>query len=132
MNFNQQKLALVDALLPLCPFLAIDATQPGVEVPSGLNRNDLVLRIGRDPRVMGMPDLVLDEKGFRATISTQGVRHYVVIPWEACSRCWVGEPFQGPLVIWPDDAKKSAPAPTPPTSRPPPMLRVVRNKPDEE
>jgi stringent starvation protein B len=123
MNFNQQKLALVDALLPLCPFLAIDATQPGVEVPSGLNRNDLVLRIGRDPRVMGMPDLTLDERGFRATISTQGVRHFVVVPWQACSRCWVGEPFQGPLVIWPDDAKAATVTPVP---------AATASKPEEE
>ena len=52
MNFNQQKCALVETLLPLCPFVAVDATQPGVVVPGGLNRADLVLRVGRDPRVM--------------------------------------------------------------------------------
>lgn len=128
MNFNQQKCALAETLLPLCPFVAVDATQPGVIVPNGLNRNDLVLRVGRDPRVMGMPDLVLDEQGFSATIVTQGARHHVTVPWEAVSRMWVGEPYTGPVVIWPEAAQ--APKSAPPSR--PPTLRVVRNTPDKD
>lgn len=100
-HYNVQKQILVEALLPLCPFLLIDAARADVAVPETLKQSELVLRIGRDPRVMGMPDLVVDEAGFRATISLRGVRHYVVVPWEACSRCWVGEPFVGPAIIWP-------------------------------
>lgn len=100
-HYNVQKQTLVEALLPLCPFLLIDATKPDVVVPDSLKQPELVLRIGRDPRVMGMPDLVVDEVGWRATISMRGVRHYVSVPWEACSRCWVGEPFAGPVVVWP-------------------------------
>lgn len=127
MNFNQQKLALVEALLPLCPFVAIDATQPGVVVPNGLNRADLVLRVGREPRVMAMPDLELDEAGFSATISMQGARAHVTIPWEACSRCWVGEPFEGPLVIWPEGVVE-APKSSPPKA---PVLRMIKSPPRE-
>ncbi len=100
-QYNVQKQTLIEALLPLCPFVLIDALRPGVIVPDSLKQPELVLRIGRDPRVMGMPDLVLDEAGWRATISLRGVRHHVNVPWEACSRCWIGEPFAGPVVVWP-------------------------------
>ncbi len=121
MDFNEQKRLMMDALLPLCPFVAVDATSDNVTVPEPFRRADLVLRVGRDPRVMGMPDLVLDEKGWRATISVQGVRHYVVIPWEACARMWVGEPYAGPIVVWPAAIEKpKPPAPSGPT------LRVVK------
>jgi stringent starvation protein B len=100
-HYNAQKHTLIEALLPLCPFLLIDATRADVTVPESLKQPELVLRIGRDSRVMGMPDLVLDEAGWQATISLRGVRHHVSVPWEACSRCWVGEPFAGPVVVWP-------------------------------
>lgn len=119
---NIQKQTLVEALLPLCPFILLDATRADVSVPESLKQSELVLRIGRDPRVMGMPDLVVDEAGFRATISLRGVRHYVVVPWEACSRCWVGEPFSGPVIVWPQP-KQEEPPPEKPKS---PGLRLVK------
>jgi stringent starvation protein B len=122
MDFNAQKRLLMDALLPLCPFVAVDATQPGVVVPESLKRADLVLRVGRDARVMGMPDLVLDETGWSATISLQGMRHNVSVPWEACLRLWIGEPFAGPMVVWPELAQK----PKPPAAPRGPSLRVVK------
>jgi hypothetical protein len=100
-HYNVQKQVLVEALLPLCPFLLIDASRADVDVPESLKIPELVLRIGRDPNVMGMPDLVLDEAGWRATISLRGVHYQVIVPWEACSRCWIGRPFSGPLVEWP-------------------------------
>ncbi len=121
MDFNEQKRALMEALMPLCPFVSVDATMQDVKVPEGLKRADLVLRVGRDPRVMGMPDLTLDEKGFSATISLQGVRHFIVVPWEACARLWVGEPYAGPLVVWPTAVEK--PKPPTPTG---PTLRIVK------
>jgi len=108
-HYNVQKQTLVEALLPLCPFLLLDATRPDVVVPESLRQPELVLRIGRDARVMGMPDLVLDQAGWRATISLRGVRHYVTVPWEACSRCWVGEAFAGPMIVWPQLKAESEP-----------------------
>lgn len=122
-ELNEQKRVLVEALLPLCPFLLIDASKPEVSVPESLRRPDLVLRVGRDPAVMGMPDLVLDAKGFSATISIQGVRHYVTVPWQACSRFWVGEPFVGPMVVWPELVQKT-PEPVKPQG---PGLRLVKS-----
>jgi stringent starvation protein B len=121
-HYNVQKQTLIEALLPLCPFLLIDATRADVAVPETLKQPELVLRIGRDPRVMGMPDLVLDEAGWQATISLRGVRHHVSVPWEACSRCWVGEPFVGPVVVWPTPK----PGEEPPEKPKAPGLRLVK------
>jgi stringent starvation protein B len=121
-HYNGQKQTLVEALLPLCPFLLVDATRTDVEVPESLRQAELVLRIGRDARVMGMPDLVLDEAGWRATISLRGVRHFVIVPWEACSRCWVGEPFAGPMIVWPE--QKVVPEPEKPKA---PGLRLIKS-----
>jgi stringent starvation protein B len=121
-HYNVQKQTLIEALLPLCPFLLIDATRPDVTVPESLKQAELVLRIGRDPRVMGMPDLALDEAGWTATISLRGVRYHVTVPWEACSRCWVGEPFAGPVVVWPQQ-KHTDEQPEKPKA---PGLRLVK------
>jgi stringent starvation protein B len=120
-HYNAQKQIVIEALLPLCPFLLVDATRSDVEVPESLRQAELVLRIGRDPRVMGMPDLVLDEAGWRATISLRGVRYHVIVPWDACNRCWIGEPFSGPVVVWPE--LKSTPEPEKPKA---PGLRLVK------
>lgn len=122
-ELNEQKRVLVEALLPLCPFLLIDASKPDVAVPESLKRSDLVLRLGRDPKIMGMPDLSLDAAGFSATISIQGTRHFVSVPWHACSRFWIGDPFIGPMVVWPEIAQK-APEPAKPPGG---GLRLVKN-----
>ena len=122
-HYNVQKQTLIESLLPLCPFLLIDATRPEVTVPESLKQAELVLRIGRDPRVMGMPDLVIDESGWRATISLRGVRHYVSVPWEACSRCWIGEPFSGPVIVWPQQKKQEQE----PEKTKSPGLRLVKS-----
>lgn len=119
-ELNEQKRILAEALLPLCPFVLIDATKAEVTVPESLKRNDLVLRLGRDPKVMGMPDLALDERGFSATISIQGSRYFVTVPWQACSRLWVGEPYVGPMVVWPELVPKT------PQPEKPMGLRLVK------
>lgn len=134
MNFNDQKLAIAQTLLPWCPFIAVQGDHDDVDLPPHLRQADLVLRIGRDPEVMGMPDLELDEKGWRASLSLQGALHYVVVPWEACTRLWVGPPFAGPMVAWPEaqPAEESRPAikqVPKPSGRP--SLRVVRDTDDE-
>lgn len=119
-ELNEQKRMLAEALLPLCPFVLIDAGRPDVDVPESLKRTDLVLRIGRDPKVMGMPDLTLNAKGFEATISIRGTRHYATVPWSRVSRIWVGEPFVGPMIVWPELAEKT-PEPEKPVG-----LRLVK------
>ena len=99
-NTNTQKRVMLELLMPLCPFVLVDSTQKGVVVPPALRNPELVLRIGRDPRVMGMPDLHLGQEGWSATLSIHGTHHHVVVPWEACGRFWIDEPFEGPLVLW--------------------------------
>lgn len=128
-HINEQKRVLLELLIPLCPFIALDATVANVEVPRALRSPELVLRIGRDPRVIGMPDLRLDEKGWSATIAISGVQHLVFLPWEACNRYWVGEPFAGPIIVWltreelAERDKRSA------KSKAAPKLRLVQEEP---
>jgi hypothetical protein len=119
-ELNEQKRVLAEALLMLCPFVLIDALRPEVSVPETLKRSDLVLRLGRDPKVMGMPDLTLDARGFSATISIQGTRYFVSVPWPAVSRLWVGEPYVGPMVVWPELSQKT------PQPEKPAGLRLVK------
>jgi hypothetical protein len=108
-TFNMQKKQMADFLLPLCPFISIDGMAEGTELPQALRRVDLVLRMGRDQRVMGMPDLLLSDVGWSATIVVNNLRHKVFVPWEACKRMWVGQPFSGPMVVWPEYAQNTVP-----------------------
>lgn len=127
-QLNQQKLALVELLLPLCPFLAVDGTHPGVVVPAGCTRTDLVLRIGRDPRVLGMPDLELTKRGFSGTMSfNRGQLFVVFVPWEAVSRGWIGDPFEGPIFVWPPVAQASGGCVAQAPQKERPRLQVVRS-----
>lgn len=83
-SFDGAKWALVEALLPLCPYLEVFIPHADCMLPDsimGLER--IVFRIGRDPSIMGMPDLVLDDKGWGATIVMKGTRSYVSVPWAA-------------------------------------------------
>jgi len=110
---NTQKQRMAEYLLPECPYLLIDGTLPGVELPPMLKRDALIIRIGRDPSFMGMPDLVIDAKGWRATLIVQGFRCWADVPWAAVHRMW---PDEGPLVVWPspsEEQQQAAPAPEP-------------------
>lgn len=119
MDYNQQKRAIFEALLPACPFMAVDGTAAGVELPDDLRVVDLVLRIGNQPHILNMPNLVFTDAGWRGTISQQGRLTGISIPWHAVSRCWLGEPFPiGCFTMWPDQAQ------VPTVKRP--ALSVVR------
>jgi stringent starvation protein B len=128
-SFDEQKQALAETLLPLCPYLLIDGTQADTKLPEFLAKKDLVLRLGRDARVMGMPDLDLGAQGFSVTLSVRGTRYFVSVPWTAVSRMWVAEPFQGPMVVWPDAAQQPKPPSEPPKDGPKrgPGLRLVKD-----
>lgn len=105
MNFlNQQKYEFVQFMLPYCPFLEVNTRASGVVLPDALKQDGLVLRIGRDKHVMAMPDLELTPTGFSVTIISlsHGINSYITIPWEAVNRVWVGAPFTGPMLLWPD------------------------------
>jgi hypothetical protein len=95
---NVQKQQMANFILTGCPFMTVKHTTPGVELPEFLMSEGLVLRIGRDPAVLGMPDLVINDNGWSGTLSVQGARHFVTIPWEAVDRMWLSE---GPIVYWP-------------------------------
>jgi hypothetical protein len=90
-------------LLPSCPYVLVDGRRPDVEVPEFLRVETLGLRIGRDPNELGMPDLELDDEGWSATISVRGALYRVRVSWAAVSRMWVGPPFTGPSIAWPEE-----------------------------
>ena len=130
---NEQKLCFVNFLLPACPFMQVNVKAPGVVLPKVLLREGLVLRIGMDPSVLGMPDLQMDVRGWSATLSIQGARHFAVIPWEAVTRMWLEH---GPLVAWlqqeheEEEAAKlllSGDAPVAPLKEDKPGLRLVKS-----
>jgi len=124
-KFSEQKRVLVEALLPLCPFLLVDATRAAVRVPRALkDKAQLVLRIGQNTQVMGIPDLELTAEGFSATLSFHATPCPVYVPWEAVSRAWVAEPFLGPIIVWP---LLNEPIPEEPTKPDRPGLRVVKD-----
>lgn len=110
MNINQQKRAVIEALLPLCPFIEVKAQHALAALPVQLTTLPrLVLRIGRDPNVLGMPDLVIDDNGFTATISIQGQRHLISIGWPTVCKTWIAQEYEGPLVVWPQDQREDVP-----------------------
>jgi hypothetical protein len=122
-DLDDQKCVMAQVLLPLCPYLHVLGDTPGiVGLPEELRMPDLVLRIGRDPLVMGMPDLDLTEAGFSATFVFRGARFFVSIPWMAVQRMWVADPFVGPVVVWHmhmHETKQASESP------PKPVLRLV-------
>lgn len=120
MNYNQQKRAVVEALLPLCPFLAVDGTHPGMLLPPDLHVADLVLRIGSTPTVIDVPQLIFTDEAWTGVISQHGRLSTIIVPWTAVSRLWIGPPFEGPVVLWPDAAQ----VPLPPK---PPKLGLVHS-----
>jgi hypothetical protein len=104
---NQQKRAIVEALLPLCPFVQLDARRPDVGVPSDLTIEKLVFRLGRDPNVIGMPDLVIDDYGWSATISRMGVLSHVIVPWGAVNAVYL---LESVACVWPIEPAGDVPA----------------------
>lgn len=121
---------LARVLLPSCPFMCIDATRPDVEVPDFLRANDLVLRVGEDPRVLGMPDLVLDARGWSGTISMRGTLYFVRVAWAAVYGMWLAGDEHGPeltvgLRVGPVEAAPVTPWLSPEPPRRGGHLRVV-------
>lgn len=133
MSFNQQKYEFAQFILPYCPFMQVNVQVPGVVLPEALMRDGLVLRIGRDKHVMAMPDLELTPKGWSATlISLQhGINSYATIPWEAIDRMWIGDPFSGPMLLWPEAIAQAlvvTPLEEPAPEAPPKGLRLVKSE----
>lgn len=97
----EQKRVVLSALLELCPFLHVYGHLPEVTgLPKELCRPDLVLRLGMNPNVINIPDLVLSETGFSCTISVNPNKYPIYVPWQAVGRLWIADPFVGPVVIW--------------------------------
>ncbi|MDR0965463.1 MAG: hypothetical protein LBM75_02980 [Myxococcales bacterium] len=79
---SAEKRAILESFLEHGPaMLHLDARQPGVRVPPWL-QGDLQLRLSISPR-FDPPDLLVDEWGVRQTLSFQGRRFPVALPWNA-------------------------------------------------
>lgn len=93
--------ALEQALSVGPAILAVDATCDGVDVPGYLRQKDLKLRLGYGLRPP-IPDLELDESGWRATLIFRGEPHACFVPWEAV---WaVGSEVTREGVVWAESA----------------------------
>jgi|WetSurMetagenome_2_1015567.scaffolds.fasta_scaffold474964_2 hypothetical protein len=127
MNINQQKLKIAELLLPLCPYVVVQKhpTVEGIPAEWFHESNHVTIRIGQDQQVMGIPDLSLDETGWRGTLTRLGRRHNVFVPWETVQQIFVGTATEvglyisGTAAVWPT----SPDDPKPPKR---PGLKVVR------
>lgn len=108
MNFAKQKRSIVEMFLPLCPFLSVDGANLGCELPADLRVPMLILRIGLDANVLNMPGLKFTDRVWSGTISQQGQLSNIVIPWVAVNGIRIGPPFEGPIVLWPEDTQPPA------------------------
>ncbi len=79
---NQDKKATIETFMQIgMVMLHLDARVPGVRVPPAF-QNEFQLRLNVSPR-FDPPDLFMDEWGVRQTLSFQGRRFPVAIPWIA-------------------------------------------------
>jgi hypothetical protein len=79
----------------------LDPRRLGVEVPPNLkSQAQLVLQVGRSMAVP-IPDLVVDERGIRGTLSFSRLPFFCVLPWESIFAL-VGDDTRGQ--VWSDDA----------------------------
>jgi hypothetical protein len=75
--------AFLDLVRHAWTSLHIDARRPGVVVPSNLkSERQLVLQYGLDMRIP-IPDLQVNDREVRATLSFSGHQEMTVIPWDA-------------------------------------------------
>jgi hypothetical protein len=110
---SDQKRVVLSLLLNECPFVHVFGNMPEVTgLPKELRHPELVLRLGMNPSVINIPDLVLDEAGFYCTISVAPNKYPIRVPWHAVGRFWIAEPFKGPVVVW-EHVLPAAAQPTP-------------------
>lgn len=85
MTENEIKRKTLELLLPRCPYLVISQFDTTSVFPESIMESEtyVVIRFGRTKGVMDMPDLVLDEWGFRVTISIGGRHHQIRAAWES-------------------------------------------------
>jgi hypothetical protein len=105
---NKLKRAMTEAYLARCPFLAVAAHMEGVDLGIFSPGNDLYqwLRIGRDPNVIGIPDLVFTDAGWSGTLCKKGQLYMVSVPWDAVMQISSepGKPQPEFVFSWPTDA----------------------------
>jgi len=86
MNNRMKKELLQTLLKHSFPWVSVDLTYPGVEVPPHLQGQEAVafkLAFESGPQI---PDLKLTDEGWSGTLSFKGNLYFVKIPWGACAQ----------------------------------------------
>lgn len=90
---NPKLKAFKDALEKGVVMVHLDATRPGVSVPSAYAKNP-ILGLNFSYKY-NLPDFAFDEEGVSATLSFDEGYFYCLVPWESVYR--IGDQ------VWPDD-----------------------------
>ena len=100
--WNEQKRAVLEALLPMCPYLALATDVEGVELPDRVMGDErvLIVRVGRDPDVVYTEGLTFGVSGLWGVLVADHSTCYA--PWTAVCGYWVAAPFLGPSIQWPE------------------------------
>jgi hypothetical protein len=64
-------------------YVHLDSRRPGVIVPTGLKQAQLVLQLGLNLKPFPIRELIIDDKGFSATLSFGRAPFPVFVPWAA-------------------------------------------------
>jgi len=107
-------------------FVHLDPRRDGVKVPEWLaGRPQLVLQLGLNFAIP-IPDLIIDERGVRCTLSFNRSPFYCVLPWSAVYAL-VAE--DGQVTVWPKEVPPELVPASAPVRRAPPASRSERSKP---
>jgi stringent starvation protein B len=129
----EKKARLLESLDKGMTMVHLDARRPGVLVPEHL-KGELHLILNLSYR-FDPPDLSVGEWGIRQTLTFQGRRFTVAIPWSALyaisshvtHQFWMySEDMPHELLDPPEGAAGLAPVPLPPTDPPHPARAVLR------
>lgn len=84
---DEMKRHALELLAPQCPYVSLRLDDPtlrlGYFAEMG-HDNVLTLRVGNDPKVLGIPDLTFTDEGWSGTLVVTGrSRVHVFVPWRA-------------------------------------------------
>jgi stringent starvation protein B len=121
-----KKQLLLDLLARSSVFVQLDGRAEGVELPEWLRGDpQVVLQLGYDLAIP-IPDLVVDDDGFSATLSFRRTPHTCKVPWaaviaiaDADGRGALFPPNAPPVEAELPSPAPAAAAPAPPDDKPP-------------
>lgn len=98
---TEKKDRLLEVLADDWAFVYLDSRRPGVVVPPWLKKNhSLALQIGHN-MTKPIPDLQIDDEGFRCTLSFSLAPHWCSVPWDAVF-CIRSDSHKDRVYHWPE------------------------------